>query len=100
MLRIHCVGGTFRLASAALILATLVAATARGGEHAPGRLVVQTRKHADPDEVKRIVAALGGRIHVHHLNTSVLVLKVPESHLDSLSAAREKTGLFTFVERD
>ena len=82
------------------LLAQLAQTPLAAREQAAGRLVVQTRKNADAALVTRTLGVHGARVRNKHAHTDVWVIDVPESQSAAISAALEKTGLFTFVEPD
>ena len=69
-------------------------------DHAPGRLVVQTRRNADANAVTRLLARHGAAVHSRHPHTDVWVLRVPDARMDAIAASLANSGLFTFVEPD
>ena len=66
----------------------------------PSQLLVQPRLGADPQTVARVAASLGAPIHHTISGINVHVLRVPAPALNRVQQALEKTGLFTFVEKD
>ncbi len=86
----------------ALGLASVGGSFAQGpqGEHAPGRLLVQTVPGVNDAVAGQAFAMAGAKVH-HTINQiGVTVLEVPEPALDAVSQALQRTGKFTFVERD
>src|SRR5579872_3021304 len=86
----------------ALLSASVGSCFAQGqpGEHAPGRLLVQVVPGVDDTVAGQEFLKVGGKVH-HKIDAlRVSVLEVPEAALDSVSQALQRTGRFTFVERD
>ena len=70
------------------------------GDHVLNRLVVQRRNGASPAAANQALASNGAWIvsQIPHIN--VLVIQVPEPAADRVAAALERSGQFTFVEKD
>jgi len=69
-------------------------------EHVPGRLLVQNAAGASDAAVQQAIAFHGAKVHHKIDQIRVSVLEVPEPALDAVTQALQRTGLFTFVERD
>jgi thermitase len=69
-------------------------------EHVPGRLLVQAAPGVDDAAAEQIVALVGAKVHHSIDGLGVKVLEVPEQALDGVSLMLQRSGRFTFVERD
>jgi len=69
-------------------------------EHVPGRLLVQAAPGVDDAAAEQIVALVGAKVHHSIDGIGVKVLEVPEQALDGVSLMLQRSGRFTFVERD
>jgi subtilisin family serine protease len=69
-------------------------------DHVINRLVVQRRNGANPNNVNQVLGANGAVTVAQIPQINVLVLQVPEQAADRVAAALERSGQFTFVERD
>lgn len=69
-------------------------------DHVPNRLVVQRRNGATLSAVNRVLNANGVFAISQISQINVLVLQVPEPAADRVAAALERSGEFTFVEKD
>ena len=89
-----------RLLAASLMLCGVLAAQpGNRREFVPGQIVVQEHNGADPQAVSAALARVG-RITGHIPATRHHVLQLPEQQIDAVIAYLQRTGLFSFVERD
>jgi subtilase family protein/Big-like domain-containing protein/fervidolysin-like protein len=86
-----------------LLMASISAGMAFGqpkNDWVPGQLLVQSRLGAHPSEVARTLRTHGASVQREISQIKVHVLRVPEPAIDRVRQSLERTGLFTFVERD
>lgn len=69
-------------------------------DHVLNRLVVQRRNGASPTDVNRGLGANGAWVVSQIPQINVMVLQVPEQAADRVAAALERSGNFTFIEKD
>jgi subtilisin family serine protease len=85
---------------AAAILLPCAHAQGRGNGHVLGRLVVQHRAGANPNSVNQTVRANGALVVNQIPQLHLMVLQVPEAAADKVAAALDRSGQFTFIEKD
>jgi thermitase len=69
-------------------------------DHILNRLVVQRRNAAKANDVNQALASNGVMAVGQISQINVLILQVPEQAADRVEAALERSGQFTFVEKD
>jgi subtilisin family serine protease len=77
-----------------------LAHAADGPPYVPGRLLVGHREGVDPAVQDRILKLHGAALRRHIPQLAVSVLDVPERSSEATIASLQRTGLFTYVERD
>ena len=75
-------------------------AQAPAPEHVSGRLLAQPAGEASESTIAYLLAATGAKVHHKIDGINVVVLEVPEAAVDAVSQALQRSGRFTFVERD
>ncbi len=93
-------GKAFLYAVAALMAVGGSSAQGPSGNHVPGRLLVQTAPGVEDSAAGQAMALSGAKVHHKIDSLGVFVLEVPEQALDAVTRALERSGRFTFVERD
>jgi thermitase len=86
-----------------LMLASVLLSPAlaqKPNDHVSGRLVVQHRIGANSNAINQALGANGARVVNQIPQLRVLVLQVAEPAADQVAAALERSGQFTFVEKD
>ena len=68
--------------------------------HVPGRLLVGHRDGVDPGLEDRLLGLHGAIVRHHLRELGVRVLDVPEASSEAVLASLNRTGLFSYVERD
>ncbi len=68
--------------------------------HVPGRLLVQTVQGPGDAAAARAIGLAGARVHHRIDQINVQVLEVPEPALDAVTRSLQRSGRFTFVEKD
>src|SRR5690242_1319882 len=86
--------------STSLAVAGIGFAQKGSNEHVPGRLLVQTALGPNDSAATKAIATAGAKVHHTIDKINVQVLQVPEPALDAVSQALQRSGRFTFVERD
>src|SRR5438045_266714 len=69
-------------------------------DHVSNRLVVQRRNGASVTAASQAVAANGASVVAQIPAINVMVLQLPEQAADRVAAALQRSGHFSFVERD
>ncbi len=89
-----------RITISFLLLCSAAFSQSRNAQPPLDRLIVRSRQGASGAAVSAAIGAQAASIagQIPQLNTKIL--RVPAQALDKVSAALEKTGLFTFIERD
>lgn len=88
------------LAVFATLAALTIQAQPKANDHVSGRLIAQLRAGANANAANQALGANGARVLQQIPQIHVLVLQVPEQAADKVSAALERSGQFTFIERD
>lgn len=86
--------------SALLALAGTLCAQQAPPDAVPEMLIVQHRRGADRAQAHRAFAEHGARVEREHAALEFSAIRVPEAKLEKVRKSLEKSGLFTFVERD
>ncbi len=89
-----------RITVSFLLVCSAAFSQSRNAQPPLDRLIVRTRQGASGAAVSKAIGAQSASVagQIPELNTKIL--RVPAQALDKVLVALEKTGLFTFVERD
>ncbi|HUS08625.1 MAG TPA: S8 family serine peptidase, partial [Bryobacteraceae bacterium] len=88
------------IAAGALVLAITTYAQGQRFSAVPGKLIVQHRLSADRSAAYNSLRANGASVEKEITQGRLSVIRVPESSIDKVRQALNKSGLFNFVERD
>jgi subtilisin family serine protease len=80
--------------------ATTAFAQGPGSNHVLNRLLAQRRNGANANAVNQALGANGALAVGQISKINVLILQVPEQAADRVAAALQKSGQFTFIEKD